>query len=105
MENQEVELSPQQEEMIRRGAEETEEFLRDPRHWRYMNTDRNRKRMLQELDWRPLTVENLHDVFVNLCMEKGLDLKPMPDKEVSKPDPFSGVGFQNAQPIKIGGTR
>ena len=48
MENQEVEYSEAQQEMIRRGAEETEKFLRDP---------------------------------------------------------FSGVGFQNAQPIKIGGTR
>jgi hypothetical protein len=105
MENQEVELSPEQEEMIRRGAEETEEFLRDPRHWRYMNTDRNKERMIQELDWRPLTAENLHDVYVDLVMQKGLDLKPMPDKELPKPDPFSGFAFQNGRPVKIGGTR
>src|SRR6185295_5730609 len=105
MENQEVEYSEEQQEMIRRGAEETEKFLRDPRHWRYMDTARNKERMLRELDWRPLTAENLHDTFFSLCMEKGLDLKPMPDKEVPSRDPFSGVGFQNAQPIKIGGTR
>ena len=101
----EIELSPEREEMIRRGAEETEKFLRDPRHWRYMDTNRNKERMLQELDWRPLTAENLHDVFIDLCMEKGLDLKPMPDKEIPLPDLFSGAGFQNGRPIKTGGTR
>ena len=84
MEN-EIELSPEQEEMIRRGAEETEKFLRDPRHCRYMDTDRNKERMI--------------------VMQKGLDLKPMPDKEPPKPDPFSSVGFQNGRPVKIGGKR
>jgi hypothetical protein len=104
-ENIEPELTPEQEEMVRRGAAEVEKFLRDPRHSRYLQTERNKKRMLLELDWRDLTAENLHDVFVDLCIEKGLDLAAAPDKQVASPDPFQALGYQNGRPVTVGGSR
>jgi hypothetical protein len=103
IENTEPELTPEQEEMVRLGAAEVEKFLRDPRHSRYLQTDRNKKRMLLALDWRDLTAENLHDVFVDLCIDKGLDLAPAPDKQAALPDPFQSVGYQNGRRVKIGG--
>lgn len=102
IENTEPELTPEQEELVRVGAAEVEKFLRDPRHSRYLQTERNKKRMLGELDWRDLTAENLHDVFVDLCIEKGLDLAAAPDKQVNPMDPFQTVGYQNGRPVKIG---